>query len=391
MAQPVPVAPAPGQVPWGYTSRPPVLPVVEPPGRFHPPAPRRRLLSLAGRAARRAYVLGLAIGLPAGLAMLAIEVGARVGLKLGSPSIPSWTIVEVVSVLAAIGLIGAAAYQGAQRRADGWRDFAGPSPFLMIAAQQATVTAIGVPVSLVLDNFKIDMDSAYGLLAVVPIYLLVYFGLVHFLVVRPRAMTWGDIVRPAHLAPEPSDWSSERLAERLGWRRPASRLRARLHGSLGDLLLAGGAVIPVLIATGLTNVVLLAVLGLNGNELQSDVPLHPTTLEKFVTLVTIAVLVPIGEEVFFRGYATNAWGRSLGRSRAILQAGLFFAFVHVINTQNTDAWTSLRAATFNFGARIPVALALCWLYMRRRSLVASVSLHGLYNGLIVVISFHPWA
>jgi membrane protease YdiL (CAAX protease family) len=376
-----------GEVPWGYSIRPPLPPVVEPPGRFHPRPPHRRILSLAGRARRRLYALGLVVGLPAGLAMLALELGARGGIKVGSESIPSWTILEVVSALAAIGLIAAGAYQGAQRRADGWRDFAGPSPFLLMAAQQATVAAIGIPISLVLSNLKVDMDSAYALLAVVPLYLVVYFGLVHFLVVRPGAMTWRDILRPARLAPEPGDWSAESLAERLGWRRPATRLRAWLRGSLGDFLLAASVVIPVLIATGLTNVVLIAALGLNGNEVQSDVPMHPTTVEKLLTIVMIAILIPIGEEVFFRGYATNAWGRSLSRSSALLRAGLFFAFVHVINTQNTDAWTSLRAATFNFGARIPVALALCWLYMRRRSLVASVSLHGLYNGLIVVISF----
>jgi len=102
--------------------------------------------------------------------------------------------------------------------------------------------------------------------------------------------------------------------------------------------------------------------------------------------VAIAALVPLGEEIFFRGYATNAWGRSLSRNSTILRASLFFAFVHIINTASTDASISWRVAIFNFGARVPVAFALTWLYMRRRSLLASGTLHAGYNGLITVIS-----
>jgi membrane protease YdiL (CAAX protease family) len=105
--------------------------------------------------------------------------------------------------------------------------------------------------------------------------------------------------------------------------------------------------------------------------------------------VAIAALVPLGEETFFRGYATNAWGRSLGRNSTILRASLFFAFVHVINTASTDASISWRVAIFNFGARVPVAFALTWLYMRRRSILASGTLHAGYNGLITLISFLP--
>ncbi len=115
--------------------------------------------------------------------------------------------------------------------------------------------------------------------------------------------------------------------------------------------------------------------------------MHPSAVDGVITFISIAILIPIGEEVFFRGYVTNAWARSLSRPSALLRAGLFFAFIHVINTTNTDFGTSLRVAAFNFGARVPVALALCWIYMRRRSLIASISLHGCYNGLIVLISF----
>ena len=96
--------------------------------------------------------------------------------------------------------------------------------------------------------------------------------------------------------------------------------------------------------------------------------------------------MPIGEEVFFRGFATNAWGRSLGRNQAILRAALFFAFVHVLNVSSSEPGMALRMAMFNFGARIPVAIALTWLYFRRRSILASGTLHASYNGLIQLLS-----
>ena len=58
-----------------------------------------------------------------------------------------------------------------------------------------------------------------------------------------------------------------------------------------------------------------------------------------------------------------------------------------MNTATTDVGVFWRVALFNFGARIPVAFALTWLYMRRRSILASGALHAAYNGMITLISF----
>ena len=77
----------------------------------------------------------------------------------------------------------------------------------------------------------------------------------------------------------------------------------------------------------------------------------------------------------------------MSRNSAILRASLFFAFVHVMNTPSSDIGLSWRVALFNFGARVPVAFALTWLYMRRRSILASGTLHAGYNGLITLIGF----
>jgi membrane protease YdiL (CAAX protease family) len=104
----------------------------------------------------------------------------------------------------------------------------------------------------------------------------------------------------------------------------------------------------------------------------------------------LAVVAPIGEEIFFRGFATNAWARSLKRNDAIVRAAVFFACVHIINLVggvNADVFT--RAAILAVAARIPVAWLLAWVYTRRRSIFASVALHGTYNGLLVLLVW--WA
>ena len=69
-----------------------------------------------------------------------------------------------------------------------------------------------------------------------------------------------------------------------------------------------------------------------------------------------------------------------------MRSSLFFAFIHVLNTSTTDPALFWRIALFNFGARIPVAFVLTWLYMRRRSILASGMLHASYNGLITLLS-----
>ncbi len=377
-----------GYVPWGYSNPPAVPPVLEPPSRFHPPTPPRTLFSLRGRVSPTLYSAGLALGLPGLLALLFLEVAPRTGWKLGLASAPAWILVETICTVAAIGLIASAIAQSRQRRADGWQDYSGPSPFLAVAALLALVTGLGLPLARLLTTAGVDTDSAMGTFLQLLVYLGAYLGLVHFLAVRQGALTWRDVVRPRRLAPDPDDWSSATPVTAFGGpvALPTAGGQSRARGPIGDILLALAMLLPVLFVSGIVNQALLAVLGLKTSELSSPVPTSSTGLDPWIVMLTVAVVVPVGEEVFFRGFATNAWGRSLGRNSAILRAALFFAFVHVLNVNSTDPGVALRMAAFNFGARVPVAIALTWLYFRRRSILASGTLHASYNGLIQLLS-----
>jgi len=351
---------------------------------------RRPKFSLRDRRSPRLYALGLALGLPAITALLLVLVGAAAGFKPTLGAVPPLLTVEAVSIAAAVGTIAWAVVQARQRRADGWRDYSGPSPFLAVGAFLATTTAGTIPVELILKAANVDVQSPPATLCLLLVYLATYFGLVHFLAVRTGALTWHDIAAPAHLAPSSDDWGSStpRPTWTRAWGLEVESIKSRISGGrLGDVLVGLALVLPLLFASNLMSSAMLLVLGLQVSDIVQSEVLARDAISILITFITVAIVAPIGEEVFFRGFATNAWARSLSHNSAILRSSLFFAFIHVMNTATTDAAVSWRVAIFNFGARLPVAIALTWIYMRRRSILASGMLHAGYNGLITLISF----
>jgi membrane protease YdiL (CAAX protease family) len=348
------------------------------------------MFSFKAQASPRLYAIGMLLGLPAIVALLGYMVAATTGFKLTALGVPAWVVIEIVCVIGSFGLVSRAVAQGRQRRIDGWQDYAGPSPLLTMGALLATVTALQIPLEMGLKSLHVDLQSAGATLAITLTYLAAYVGLVYFLAVRPRALSWRDIVRPALIAPSSDDWgSSEPQIE--GPRRIVVRTRAagaRLGGSrIGHLLVPVALVVPLMLVSNLVGMGMLLVLGLKASDISPDSVTPVDAISRLVLLIAVAGVVPVGEELFFRGFATNAWSRSMGRNSAILRASLFFAFVHVMNTPSSDIGLSWRVALFNFGARVPVAFALTWLYMRRRSIFASGTLHAGYNGLITLIGF----
>ena len=380
-----------GSVPWGYANPPALPPVLEPPGNFHPPNSRRPTFSLKGRSSPRLYAMGMLLGLPGITALLLYLAGASAGLKPWTGPLPRWLFLEVACIAAAVGLAGWAVSQARQRGADGWRDYHGPSPVLAMGALLGVVTAAEVPLEAGLSAAGIDLNSGLATLALMVIFLGAYAGVVHFLVIRSGALSWRDLVRPARLAPSRDDWSAGGPIPGLT-RRPGEAVgawRLRVSGSrLGDILVPAAMVAPLVIASNVLSAAMLLVLGLRPSDIATPETSTPATgADRVLLFVAVAILAPIGEEIFFRGFATNAWGRSLSHGSAIVRSSLFFAFIHVLNTSTPDVGLFWRAALFNFGARVPVAFVLAWLYVRRRSILASGTLHAGYNGMITIISF----
>ena len=73
-----------------------------------------------------------------------------------------------------------------------------------------------------------------------------------------------------------------------------------------------------------------------------------------------------------------AWRRSRQRS--------IFAFAHVLTVSGSTAGEAFGLAAVGFGSRIPIAIALGWLFVRRRTMWASFGLHAAFNGILLVIA-----
>jgi len=119
---------------------------------------------------------------------------------------------------------------------------------------------------------------------------------------------------------------------------------------------------------------------------ESPLPATGSAGGLILNLIGGAILVPIGEELLFRGVATTAWARVYGVGRAIVQGGLFFAVVHVLDIAGSVPEQALALAFVAFVTRIPVALTLGWIFEARKSLWASVGLHAAFNGILLILA-----
>ena len=316
----------------------------EPPVDDTPAArPGLRTFSLESRRAPGLYLVGwlaTALGAPFFLPALLFGAGGLGGLLLGS-------------ILLGPGLVAAAGAQAIERRDRADLAYRGPSPFLLVAASLPLSILATLPIVLTGLLVTSPLATLLSVIATGAIWLI----LVAMTVVGPGALTWREIALGLSGA-------------------PAGRV-------VGDLLVGAAAAVPVILATAVLASILIFLVGV-----APDGPIAPPRdgPSLALSLLVAAVLAPISEELFYRGFATTAWLRSYGPTRAIVQGGLFFAFVHVLTLGGPDFDHAARTALVAFVARIPVALALGWMFVRRGSLAASIGLHATFNGVLVVLS-----
>jgi membrane protease YdiL (CAAX protease family) len=302
--------------------------------------------TIEGRAAPALFVLGwLATLLGLGLVLLGVLAG-------GGPA--SLGVIVVGLLLLSVGLIAGAGSQGIERRARGTFAYAGPSPFLVFAASipvsVLAVIVVGVPLSMA----GIAVDGPLAAVVSVIIQAVVYIGLIRLLVVDTGALDWGT----------------------MGIRRLDRQAIAEM---------IGGAVwaLPVIAITAVVSAMLVNLFGVSPES-----PLPPTGDPTGFALSLLAgvIVAPLGEEILFRGFATTAWVRGLGIRQGVLRAALVFALAHVLTTSGTTAGDAFGLAVVGFGARVPIALALGWLFVQRKSLWAPLGLHAAFNASLLVIA-----
>jgi membrane protease YdiL (CAAX protease family) len=302
--------------------------------------------TIEGRSAPALFVVGwLASVLGFGLVLVAVLSGGGA----------AWLgLVMVGLVLLSIGLVAAAGSQGIERRVRGMAGYAGPSPLLVFAASIPVSVLAIIVVGLPLGLAGVPLDGPFAALLSVGLQAVVYISLIRLLVVDTGA---------------------------LGWREMG--LRAPDLTAIGEMI--GGALwaAPVIVATIPVSLILLAIF-----PVTPESPLPPTgeAVGIALSLVAGALVAPFGEEVLFRGFATTAWVRGVGVRQGVLRAGLVFAVAHVLTTSGTSAGDAFGLAVVGFGTRVPIALALGWLFVRRGTIWAPFGLHAAFNAVLLVIA-----
>ena len=98
------------------------------------------------------------------------------------------------------------------------------------------------------------------------------------------------------------------------------------------------------------------------------------------------MIAPVSEEILFRGFSVTAWERSIGAQRAIVRASLLFALAHVINASGDSLGEVAGLVVVGMATRLPVAFVLGWVFVRRRSIWASIGLHSAFNAILLVLA-----
>jgi hypothetical protein len=280
--------------------------------------------------------------------------GGMAGLTLLGIPAPIGVILWVIGLaIATLGLVLLGGSQAIERRAAG-AAYAGPSPILVflavLAASQVAGFVVGFPLSLIGQ----DIPRPVGDLIGVSVQAAVFAGVLGLMVVSAGALRWREMGVTPGLA------------------------NAR-RGILGGAVFAG----PVVLVTA---IVAAAAAQFAGAVPASPLPPTGTTAGLLLHLVAGAIVAPVAEELLFRGFALTAWRRTVGARGAIIRSSIVFVLAHVLFVGG-DTFRDAAALAFVAGAaRIPVALALGWLYVRTGSLWAPIGLHAAYNAILIIIA-----
>ena len=311
-----------------------------------PKRPGTSTFTIEGRAAPGLFVLGW-------LATL-VGLGAVLIAVMSGPGLPAPILLFAGLVVVSIGLVAGAGGQAIERRARGGRAYTGPSPFLVFLAGIPVSGVLLIAAGVVLGALRIEVEGPIGRLASVLLQAVVYIGLIRLLVVDNGALSWTQ----------------------MGITRPTLP-------SIGDLGRGAVWALPVIIAT-----VPVAAIVTRFVPVPPESPLPPAgdLPGLLVNLVAGVIVAPVSEEIMFRGFATTAWMADMGKWRGVFRGAMFFAVVHVLTISGVDASEAVGVAIAAFVGRIPVALALGWLFSRTRTIWAPLGLHAAFNGILLILA-----
>lgn len=316
--------------------------------------PGGSVFTLEGRPAPGLYFAAWALTL---FGLVLVFVGAQAASSVGP------LIVVAGLGLVGLGLSAGAGYQVLARRGRPSDRYRGPSPMLLFGiafvlsnlAGLGLVVALSVLVGAAEGRALLGGERPLGLALGLLVAQLGYVAVIALFVRRTGALTWHE----------------------MGW--PLDGRRAPRF--LRDAGLAMLVMLPATIGVMLLGGILALVLDVRA---PSVLPSPQSSGDVVWLLLAAAVLAPIGEEIFFRGFALTAWHRDLGPRSALIRSSLLFAVVHVANVQATNFSEGVRQALLQFLVILPLGFILGWLF-QRRGIIASIAGHATYNGIILVL------
>jgi membrane protease YdiL (CAAX protease family) len=284
-------------------------------------------------------------------------VGGFVVFFLIGPMASSEGARFVLIALGAVGLsVGLAAAAGSQimdRRDRHPERYRGPAPVLVFFAYFFALAFVGIAVFA---SGLSDADAPFGFLSVGLVQVFGYAVVVWLFVVKSDSLSW----------------------RQMGW--PTWQGRG-LQPTLRSIGVAVAVMLPMTFVILLISGVLAAILGVEAPDV---LPSVETSLEAFAVAAGAALVIPIGEELFFRGFALTAWLRDLGPRTAIIRSALFFALIHIANITTGDFLEGAGQALLQTAAILPVGLVLGWLFVRN-GMAAAIGGHVTYNSLLLFL------
>jgi len=76
----------------------------------------------------------------------------------------------------------------------------------------------------------------------------------------------------------------------------------------------------------------------------------------------------------------------VGARGAIVRSAILFAAAHALGISGTNFGDAAGLALVASLARLPVALALGWIYVRTGTIWGSIGLHAAFNAILIAVS-----
>ncbi len=168
---------------------------------------------------------------------------------------------------------------------------------------------------------------------------LVLLAIVYFRIVHPKVLSW----------------------EQLGVTTTDIRERAVLGVGVGIVVIVGSAIIDAA----------LQAIGIHQTQEKMFEGVLNASIPQFIgVLLAGAVIAPIAEEIFFRGYVFTAGRQTYGLIPAFALSALLFAFAHL----NAEAFIPI----------LLIGLTFCYVYWKTGSLVPSMVAHMMNNAVALI-------